>query len=91
MHWVFRKVQRRGGIFIAYSTFVLREVREFSTPGIFLLAIIVCSMTKRQTRGGEYSAKCVQRMHYGTHCHPSGTSEFAVRKEGKEEYEEFLS
>jgi hypothetical protein len=29
-------------------------------------------------------------MHYGTHCHPGGTSEFAVRKEGKEEHEEFL-
>jgi hypothetical protein len=66
-------------------------VREFTTPGEFLLAIIMCNMAERQTRGGKHSAECVQRMHHGTYCHPGGTSEFTVRKEGKEEHEEFLS
>jgi hypothetical protein len=29
-------------------------------------------------------------MHQGTRCRPGDASEFAVRKEGKEEHEEFL-
>jgi len=29
-------------------------------------------------------------MHYGARCCAGDTSEFAVRKEGKEEHEEFL-
>jgi hypothetical protein len=41
-------------------------------------------------RGGNQAGQRVQWMHQGTRCRPGDASEFAVRKEGKEEHEEFL-
>lgn len=88
-----RNVQRRSGIFIAYRTLVIREVRELSTPGElnnFLPAIMGGSVAERRTCGANRSVECVQWMHRDAHRHPGDTTKFAVRKEGKEEHEEFL-
>ncbi len=93
MRWARNVQRRRSSAFITYRTFVLREVREFSTSGELnsLLPHVVGSKTERRTCGGRnHSAECIQWMHYGAHCCPGHMSEFAVRKEGKEKNEEFL-